>query len=333
MNNAVTTQHNSLASAVDQDYDPFADDQEDVGGYQGQFLSFSGKTGEYTFGEDEDEIEPGTTAYVDIQNLARGWICWDDGEVLDETMVRWLDGPPMPKRDLQDHGPHEEEGDGWKQQIVVPMYIPDEDDRFLLKLSSSSGYRNLVRFFQKDYGKEWKKHIGSDGLPQVPVIKLDVDSFKAKDKKIGKIYYPDFEIVDWVDYSEVASKISGSDDDGEDSSDYDDDETPKRPARKASKPSRKSKPAQEEPEDEDEGDNPDDYEEQEEKPKRRKTKPVQEQPEDESEEVDDQDEEEEEEERPRTRKKKSASVVHTEPQDSDEEEEQPTRRKRRGRNL
>lgn len=338
---------NALASAMDSDYDPFADDKEEVGGFQGQFLNFSGKTGEYTYGEDgDDEIEAGTTALLNINGVARGWICWDDGEVVDEQVVRWLEGMPPAKRDLEDHGPFESDEDGWKNQIIVPMYIKDVDENFLLKVASQSGYKNLVRFFQKDYGKVWKKKIGKDGLPQVPEVSLDSDFFKSKVKKVGKVYFPVFEIVGWHDYSDVADMLTGVDEEGDDPEDYEneEEEAPKKAtrARRSSKKDdedekpkrtrRSSKKAEPEDEDED-GENPEDYEEEEEKPKtrrgRRSTKKDEPEEEEEAEDVD-----EDEDEKPRRRRaNKSARVAHAEPQDEDEDEEAPKRRPRRGRNL
>lgn len=337
-----TRNSSALSTAVNGDYDPFADDKEDVGGYQGQFLNFSGKTGEFTFGEDDDEIEPGTVAYVNVEGVSRGWICWDDGEVVDETMTLWLDGPPPSKRDLEDHGPFEDEQDGWKQQIIIPLYIPSEDDTFVLKVASKSGYRNLVSFFQKDYGKVWKKKIGKDGLPQVPEISLDSDFFKAKDKKIGKVYFPVLSITGWHDFTAVAHMLGDSTDGGDDPSDYEDEEeedvpvTKSKPAKAVEKPKRTRKSKVE---DDDEADAAVE-EDEEPAPRRTRKSPaptnVKSKDADDDTEEDVTEDEEEEEEAPAPRRtRKSSGVTHAQPQDADEDEEEgkPQRRARRGRNI
>ena len=221
MNALTTTSSNALAN-FSAGGDPFSAAAQDMGASDGTFLKFSGKTGEWTYGKDEDELPPGTRLAVNMMEFKRGFICWNDGEVDEEIMIKVVDGSPPWEHQLNDHGPYKtyEDGtkDGWSAQAAVP-FTSGDGEMFLYKTSSKSGTRALAGLL-KDFGKQFRNHPS-----QVPLVEIDANEFTPKNAKKGsKAYAPTFKIVDWVDAAalEVAETDGPAEDveDGEDPSDY-----------------------------------------------------------------------------------------------------------------
>lgn len=281
----------ALATIGADGIDPFAvAAQRDSGGPQGTFLRFSGNDGTYTHGKDQDELEPGTRLVVNVMEMAAGWICWKDSKVVDEVNVRVVDGSPPDEEDLKDHGPYEDDDDGWAEQRII--HLADEEGKnYILKMMSKSGKRAFGTLLN-----DFVAGRRTQGMDKVPVIELDYTEFDAKNakgKKIGKKFAPKFTIVGWYTEDELLELASA----GEDADDYDDEPAPKAlpaPAKKrAAKPAKKKEPEADE-----------DEEEQEEvKPRRRPRKPEPQPEPEEDEDEDDQipveEEEEEEDEAPK----------------------------------
>jgi hypothetical protein len=66
----------------------------DLGADGGVFLKFSGNTGDFLAGSTGDEVPHGTQFIAMMDGLSRGHICWVDNEVVDEVMVRIIEGSP-----------------------------------------------------------------------------------------------------------------------------------------------------------------------------------------------------------------------------------------------
>jgi hypothetical protein len=309
----------SLIDRAKNGVNPYLDDA-GSDDFFGTFLKFSGNSGEYNYGDDyAEELIDGSELILNGATIQHGWICWVDGEVMDEVNVLVSSGKPFPKEsELENYGPYETHSDGtkdgWQEQYIFHLYHEKSEQAFTLKLSSRSALRaakNLVR----QYGKAFFTKIADDGVnTNFPLIEIGNTSFDVKkedgsiNKKAGKKYAPVFKIVDWIDYNEVAQffEAAGGDDAG-DYDDEDEDEAPARgrgkaaPAKKADKGSARSRRSRDEDEDEEE-----------EKPARgrgRKAAAV------------DEDEDEEEEKPVRGRGRKAAAVD----EDEDEEEEKPVR--------
>lgn len=244
MSNAVAK---TGGNAVDSGFNPWAEEGKDSGGFIGQFAKFNGKTGEYTYGQDAEEIEPGTQIIVDFALITKGYNCWVEEAVVDRVSVTIESGEKINVKDLTDHGPYEKHedgtGDGWQEVHALPFVIDDEDDdnAYLLQLSSGGGIRAMRKLY-KSYGKAFMSKIDDDGNYMLPLIELDVDSYKSKKKRVGTIYNPVFEIVDWLTRAEVATRIAlldgaadnaGGSSDDEDNSEEVENEAPK--GRKATK--------------------------------------------------------------------------------------------------
>lgn len=191
--------------------DPFATAGEDMAGTNGTYLKFNGNSGEFTYGQEAEELALGTKLAVNMNNFRRGWICWVDSEVVDEVLVRVVEGKPPAENQLADHGPYvknDDRNDGWSEQAAVDFRDIETGKEFIFKHSSASALRALGTLL-KDYGKDYKNHPG-----EVPVVVLDTSSFTPKNKKWGKKYSPIFRIVEWVSEEELMSRF------GDNAADY-----------------------------------------------------------------------------------------------------------------
>jgi len=209
MSNIVETNKGGAIANYAGGADPFASAANDLGSVNASYLKFNGNTGDYIFGADDDELEHGERVVVDMEQAARGWICWKDGEVQEEINVLVIDGKPPTENQLTDHGPYEEDGDGWSEQIRL-IFMMNDGTVLDYKASSKSGKRAFSGLL-RDFAKQYKSHPG-----QLAVVEIDATSFMPKDKKIGKKYAPRFKIVDWISREAFEEQV------GEDSGDYED---------------------------------------------------------------------------------------------------------------
>lgn len=215
MANALTTRNNT-AVATGGSGNPFLNAASSLGGDgNGIFLKFSGKNGEYTYGADGTELDDGWKGAVNISLTAKlGWICWKDSEVMGEDMTLVMEGSKTPKSQLEDHGPYDDDEDGWAEQFSVELVELDSGEQMLFKNSSKSGLRAFGALLNA-YGKAIQKgqNIGDDGEELIPVVEFSATEFTPKNgKKKDKAYAPKFTIVDWISNDELEAQFGGEDD-------------------------------------------------------------------------------------------------------------------------
>lgn len=187
---------------------PFLDAADSMGASSGAlFTKFDGNTGKWSYGKDQEEIEKGTRVALNAAEIRRGWICWKDGEVQQETMVRIVDGSPPAKGELPDYGPFDRDQDGWREQSSVEFRDVEGGEQFLFKTSSKGG-RIAVANLVKDYGRSFQQHPG-----ELAIVELGNVSFDAKDergRKLGKKYAPAFKIVGWQSEADLMAKFEAA---------------------------------------------------------------------------------------------------------------------------
>lgn len=255
-----TTQRGGLPATGDDNYNPFADAAKDMGGSEGSFAKFNGKSGEYVHGQDdevlfdEDMKNDGEVVEMAINMLdaKRGWMCWIDGDVKDERMVKIVDGHPPREVDLPDYSDPDTKDyepdfdpkeDGWVECIELPMRSITTGDQYLFK-GSSKGTLKTFKSLLKDYGRQFNRH---DLDEEVAIVQLDLDSYDHPKKQYGKIYNPILKLVRWMDIADIEASMEN---DG-----YEDSGEPAK-AEKPKKKEQKAKPS----------DDPDNYEDGEEAP-------------------------------------------------------------------
>jgi hypothetical protein len=230
MANELTTRNENAVANNGASGNPFLSAASSLGGGNDglTFAGFSGKTGDYTYGAEKEELDDGWEGAVNMNSAKQGHICWKDSEVVGEDMTRILDGNPTPKSQLEDHGPYDDDDDGWQQQISFEVAVLEgggdaEGEKLLLKNSSKSGLRAFGNLLAA-YGKAIQKgqNIGDDGEDLLPIVKFEATEFTPKGaKKKEKAYAPKFTIVGWISEAELDEKYGGEND----ASNYEDDDS------------------------------------------------------------------------------------------------------------
>jgi hypothetical protein len=165
----------------------------------GAFLKFSGNTGEFSY--KGQVIEHGSIFAFNMMEMRKGWICWKDGKAQEQHMVRVLSAEQvMAREELADHGPYKE-GEGWTEQIGVPIRDLEGGDQLELNLSSKGGRNALIRL-ANEYGTKARMNLDDNGDPKVPLVEVSAQSFKSK-LAAGTKWAPIFKIVNWMTIDEL----------------------------------------------------------------------------------------------------------------------------------
>ena len=175
-----------------------------------QYLKFN--KGEFLFGLEENIVEPDERFAVNMHTLAKGFICWADGQVLGEEMVPVVSGRSLRKSDLEDFT---DECGEWREQSSVEFTSLATGDVLLFKTSSHGG-RNALATLAKAFSDRMK----SGEATVVPVIEMHADSYRHK--SYGKVHVPVFEIVDWLAPAGAGGDGDGDGDSGGGGGDHDD---------------------------------------------------------------------------------------------------------------
>ena len=173
----------------------------------GAFMKFSGNTGDFSYGAENEPLELGTQLVVNMMEMARGWVCWINGKPF-ETITNMImeNKPAVQEEELPDY--HEKyvsaEDDGWVEQTAVPMALLDDGSELDFKTSSASGQRALQKL-AKDFGSKCQLNLDDNGELKMPVVEIGNTSFEVKKKGVGIKWAPTFKIVDWISVEEMTS--------------------------------------------------------------------------------------------------------------------------------
>jgi len=199
--NALVDQSSANAVMNSVDADPFAMGAENAG--QVAFVKFKGASGQFLAGQDEDELEHGSTFVADIFNAKWIWQFWWDGKVLD-TVEEYLREDPLLYKREPDFLPDDDDidmtleeirkmqkedpqnfRDGWSVQASFNMVSLDNpDDEFAMRLGFGVSM-NAFHALRKAYSRRYKLEAGKQ-----PVIELTANKYKAKAKGVGWRFAP-----------------------------------------------------------------------------------------------------------------------------------------------
>jgi hypothetical protein len=225
MGNELTTKNNNYVASTEDYFAMVAGETSqfrDGGGMN--FMKFDGNTGEFSYGANNEELALGTLLALNIPSYRRGFICWKDGKPVDEIMVSVTEGAPPRKTELPDHGPYEEEGDGWSEQYTIEMRMMEDPHLLLQFQANNASKRRAFEKLMKDFARQFREH------PEcAPVIEIDEVEFETKGKsgkRNFKKHAPVFKIIEWAPIENLDALVEGSPDDYE--SDEDDRAPPAR---------------------------------------------------------------------------------------------------------
>lgn len=215
-------------------------DVADPFGYQGSegaqgttYMKFTGATGRFSAGADDEEIEHGSTFAANMMGARYEWQFWWDSEMMESVSATIVEDPSLYDR-RPDWLPEDPEGiidlsleeieerqadmdntnnDGWTCAAVLPLRglegtmgeDPLTGEEFTLKLNRGVAM-NSFHSLRKSFGRQYKFKQGL-----TPVVELDVNSYEPRSKKAGKKRYaPVIKIVDWKDESELMAMVGES---------------------------------------------------------------------------------------------------------------------------
>lgn len=145
------------------------------------------KGGEWVYGAEETDIDG--RAAVNPFSICAGYVSWGEGEKLGEAMANVMQGEA-----LIDPSTLEPTGEPWEPQVGFDLVMVDGDDRELelvYHTNSVGGKRAhaaLVKAVQAQYAEDPEKCV--------PVVEFHQDHYQHK--KYGRIYTPEFRVVDWL---------------------------------------------------------------------------------------------------------------------------------------
>lgn len=206
------------------------------GAETGDYLKFNGNTGELTYGADDEVLPMGSYLVADMSTYAQGFICWKDSAVVEEVLVNILEGRPPREIELADHGPYDDQDDGWREAGSISFILlehgtdsdaashADVGKPLLFKTSTGGAVRSLKKL-SAAYGRVFMSKPG-----ELPVIEVTSDEYMPKNKKHGKKYAINLKIVGWITEDEVAGIAQAG---GDSADDYEDPAPAAAPARRA----------------------------------------------------------------------------------------------------
>jgi hypothetical protein len=145
------------------------------------------KQGQWVYGPNNEPVEKGSQWAVNIASLSRGWVCWDDGELLGQVMAsvqveRLL--PPAPI-----------DGVPFAEQFGMELTCVSgaNDGELVLYKNNSVGFKRAFEKLLAEIQARWS----SDKQYFWPVVELHEESYPHK--KYGQIFNPLLPIVAWTD--------------------------------------------------------------------------------------------------------------------------------------
>lgn len=169
-----------------------------------QYMSFSGKTGNYAMGRDRDE--PGDELFiVEPQSVVEGWVCWKGQRPVDriEWSVYERAKAKVDQEQLPDHSPYRESaGEGWSRLLGFGSVGTENDDVHVKFTSTSTSGRNAVQDLLSAISDR-----AASGEPHIPVIEYSQEQFEAQEQKNWK---PKFEIKAWIERAAGEAFMAGN---------------------------------------------------------------------------------------------------------------------------
>jgi len=151
------------------------------------------KSGEWVFGQSNEEVQPGSRWIANVMSFQHGWCCWVEGgpgqknELRGEVMVSMAKAkPPCPPPI---------DGTPYKEQRVFDLKCLDGADagtEVTHKVGSIGGMRATLDLLDKVRGR-----LATNPKYSCPVLVLGTDHYDHN--KWGRIYTPVLEVVGWAD--------------------------------------------------------------------------------------------------------------------------------------
>jgi hypothetical protein len=176
----------------------------------GDLLKFS--KGDFVAGTQSEDLPEGTQLVAIMPTLNAGWVKWQNSMPVEQIMGPVGEGFTPPRRtELGDNDESQWESDDqgrrrdpWQMSNYLVLADPESKQLYTFTTSSRGGL-GAVGELCKVYGKTIRQRPG-----QIPLVKLEVGSYKHRDPQLGRIKFPVFEIVGWTDEAPYLALIAGA---------------------------------------------------------------------------------------------------------------------------
>ena len=171
------------------------------GGDAVEFVSFSGKSGDITYGRDRAPLDEDQIYLLDSQSFVVGWVCWANSSPI--SRHEWSIFEPsnaVRASDLEDHGPYRKSSDGWQSMSGFGFMSDGGETKFKFTTNSKSG-KNAVSDLLEEVAARQRA-----GEPSYPLFRFTSERFLAQGEWN---YKPAFLIDDWLTEDEAEAFAAG----------------------------------------------------------------------------------------------------------------------------
>jgi hypothetical protein len=155
------------------------------------------KSGEWVYGQTNEEVQDGSQWAVNIFTLGHGYACWIDSELRGEAMISM--SKPKPQK------PPPVDGIAYKEQRSFELKCLNGDDagvEVLYKTTSDGGLKAVDALLV-----QIQRQLATDRQFAFPVMTLGDEYYQHQ--KYGRIYKPVMTVVGWADTNgNMAGKAS-----------------------------------------------------------------------------------------------------------------------------
>src|SRR4051812_19669093 len=165
----------------------------------GLFLKFS--KGEYVYGQNKEELKLGKRLVVNMPGTRLGWVRWQGGKPVENTMELLIDRPHIRERHELGHSDEsmwerDDRGDAqdpWVLTYSLDLSDPANSEFYSFSTTSAGGKKAvgaLLTLFSQ-------KHRMEPDL--LPIVELQRSSYNHPNPRFGKIYEPLLPVIGWID--------------------------------------------------------------------------------------------------------------------------------------
>lgn len=165
-----------------------------------QYMSFSGKKGIYSIGQEKREPTEGELFLVDANGFELGWMCWKGGKPVAKRMAN-VRGTAIPEPDLNEFGPFDDRrGEGWSRARAISVKSLYTGEQCYFSTSSKTGVSAMASLQKTIVGQL------QSGQNPWPVVEFGADDVKINDFDVP---IPVIEVDRWLSNANVQDLADG----------------------------------------------------------------------------------------------------------------------------
>jgi hypothetical protein len=201
--------HQTELNKLDPDFNPFADFAQSISRSRiiGKLLKFT-KHGDWIAGEAGEEMPDNIRFIIHMGDMQEGWQRWDEGRPTEQRMSYVRDRRPdrpnvCGRQELGDTDPAAWElgldgrpRDPW--MFTFMFNLMDENGQLYTFSNGSDGTKSALKALNESYAVVYR-HRPDD----FPIVQLGKSGYNHKNKQIGWVNTPQFNIVGWAKRGQV----------------------------------------------------------------------------------------------------------------------------------